>query len=214
MIVKICGITTREAAHAAFEYGADLIGFVFAPSRRRIEVSLASKIIAETPRIGKVGIFADQPLQEVQTIANQCHLDFVQLHGNESPSYCKEIHRPVIKAFHVGADFSDSSLQDYASCAYLLFDSFAEGRSGGTGVPFDWDIARTRLGRSQSRFLVAGGLTSENVANAIRILQPDGVDVSGGVETNGTKDLDKIRRFIASARLAARGNENAETNRI
>ena len=206
MIVKICGITTREAAYAAFEYGADLIGFVFAPSRRKIEVSLAAKIIAEAPKIGKVGIFADQPLKEVQEIANQCDLDFVQLHGNESPSYCQELQRPVIKAFRVGADFSNSSLQDYASCAYLLFDSFVGGQSGGTGVPFDWNMAQNRIGRLQRRFLVAGGLNPENVANAIQTLQPDGVDVSGGVETNGAKDLDKIRRFIAAARLAARGN--------
>lgn len=204
MIIKICGITSREAAHAAFEYGADLIGFVFAPSRRRIDVSLAAEIAATAPRIGKVGIFVDQPLKEVQRIAEQCDLDFVQLHGSESPSYCQAIQRPVIKAFRVGSDFPASILQDYANCAYLLFDSFVAGQSGGTGIPFDWNMGKSKIGRLQQRFLIAGGLNPENVMAAIRTLHPDGVDVSGGVESNGAKDLDKIRRFIAAARLAAR----------
>ena len=204
MIVKICGITSLDAARAAFEYGADLIGLVFAPSRRRIEVTQAAAIAAELPRLSRVGVFVNQPLSEVQNIADKCDLDFIQLHGDEDEAYCQSLQRPIIRAVRVGADFSVGSFANYAHCSYTLLDTYIAGQAGGTGISFDWQKIRNRIGRPRQRFIVAGGLTPETVEKAILTLQPDGVDVSGGVETNGIKDLEKMRKFIAAARQAAR----------
>ena len=202
MLIKICGIRTLEAAQAAAESGADLIGFVFADSRRKIDMTTAAAISAAVKGPGKVGVFVNQPLSEVLEIADFCHLDYLQLHGEESPEYCRSLNRPVIRACRVGPDFTPATLADYPA-DYLLLDSFVPGQPGGTGLTFDWRSVSQRIGRPRQQFLVAGGLTPENVSDAIRSLNPDGVDVSGGVETDGVKDPDKIRRFIAAARSAA-----------
>lgn len=202
MIIKICGITSTEAAQAAKEQGADLIGFVFTDSRRKIDVPIAEKISALLSGVGKVGVFLNQPLREVQEIAQRCRLDYVQLHGEESPEYCRAVNRPVIKAFRVGSGFSSEMAAAYTT-TWILLDSFVQGQPGGTGVNFDWESARKSTVHLQQKFIVAGGLTPENVASSIRVLRPDGVDVSGGVETAGVKDPDKIRRFIEAARMTA-----------
>ena len=202
MIIKICGLRTLEAARIVAESGADLIGFVFANSKRKIDVATAATISAAVKGPGKVGVFVNQPLSEVLEIADHCRLDYLQLHGEESPDYCRSLNRPVIRACRVGPDFTPAAVTDYPA-DYLLLDSFVPGQSGGTGIPFDWRAVSLRIGRPRQKFLVAGGLTPENVPDAIRILNPDGVDVSGGVETDGVKDPDKIRRFIAAARSAA-----------
>ena len=202
MIIKICGIRTLEAARAAAESGADLIGFVFADSKRKIDVANAAAIAAAVKGPGKVGVFVNQPLSEVLKIADRCRLDYIQLHGEESPDYCRALNRPVIQACRVGPDFTPAVLADYPA-DYLLMDSFVPGQPGGTGLTFDWRAFTLRIGRPTQKFLVAGGLTPENVSEAIRILKPNGVDVSGGVETNGVKDPVKIRRFITAARSAA-----------
>ena len=202
MIIKICGIRTLEAAQTAAESGADLIGFVFADSKRKIDVATAAAISVAVKGPGKVGVFVNQPLSDVLEIADRCRLDYLQLHGEESPDYCRSLNRPLIRACRVGPDFTPATVADYPA-DYLLLDSFVPGQPGGTGIPFDWHAASLRIGRPRQKFLVAGGLTPENVPDAIRILNPDGVDVSGGVETDGVKDPDKIRRFIAAARSAA-----------
>jgi len=202
MLIKICGIRSLEAARTAAESGADLIGFVFADSKRKIDVATAATISAAVKGPGKVGVFVNQPLSEVLEIADRCHLDYLQLHGEESPDYCSSLNRPVIRACRVGPDFPPAAAADYPA-DYLLLDSFVPGQPGGTGIPFDWRAVSLRIGRPRQKFLVAGGLTPENVSDAIRILNPDGVDVSGGVETDGVKDSGKIRRFIAAARSAA-----------
>lgn len=202
MIIKICGLRTLEAARTAAESGADLIGFVFADSKRKIDVATAATISAAVKGPGKIGVFVNQPLSEVLEIADRCRLDYIQLHGDESPDYCHSLNRPVIRACRVGPDFNPAAVADYPA-DYLLLDSFVPGQSGGTGIPFDWRSVSLRIGRPRQQFLIAGGLTPENVSEAIRILNPDGVDVSGGVETDGVKDPDKIRRFIAAARSAA-----------
>ena len=201
MIIKICGIRTLEAAQAATEHGADLIGFVFADSKRQVDVSTAATISAAVKGPGKVGVFVNQPLSEVLEIADRCRLDYLQLHGEESPDYCRSLNRPVIRACRVDPDFTPAAVADYPA-DYLLLDSFVPGQPGGTGIPFDWRAVSLHIGRPTQKFLVAGGLTPENVSDAIRSLNPDGVDVSGGVETDGVKDPDKIRRFIAAARSA------------
>ncbi|NMC33415.1 MAG: phosphoribosylanthranilate isomerase [Veillonellaceae bacterium] len=202
MIVKICGLRSLTAAQTAAQAGTDWIGFVFASSRRRIDP--ASAALISTSMVGpvKVGVFVNQPLNEVREIADLCRLDYIQLHGEESPDYSRSLNRPVIRACRVDSAFDPEQWAAYPA-DYLLFDTFVPGQAGGTGTAFDWREACSRIRQSRQKFLVAGGLTPENVADAIRILNPDGVDVSGGVETAGVKDPDKIRRFIAAARTAA-----------
>ena len=124
MLVKICGIQSLEAALAAQNYGADLIGFVFTASKRQIEVAKAVRITAALQRIGKVGVFVNQPLAQVREIAERCRLDLIQLHGDESPEYCRSLQLPIIKAIRLDSDFSPAKLDAYADVDWLLFDSF------------------------------------------------------------------------------------------
>ena len=205
MLIKICGIRSLQAAQTAYESGADLIGFVFAASRRQIDVVTAAKICRSIIGPGKVGVFVDQPLAEVTEIASQCRLDYIQLHGDESAEYRLSLNRRLIHAVRVGPNFNLASLETDAN-SWLLLDSFVAGQQGGTGIAFDWQDTRKLIGRLRQKFFVAGGLNAANVANAIRILRPDGVDVSGGVETDGIKDPEKIRQFIAAARAAERNH--------
>lgn len=207
MLVKICGITRLEDAHAAREYGADMIGFVFAGSRRRIEVSQAARIAREVRGIKKVGVFVDQPLKEVRQIAAQCQLDYIQLSGHEPAEYCRQFNRPVIKAVRVGSGELDREEWDTFPSDWLLFDSFAPGQAGGSGRTFDWAGLKEIARRMSKPFLVAGGLNGANVPEAITLLQPYGVDVSSGVETDGVKDRAKIRDFILSAKTAKAAKE-------
>lgn len=205
MLIKICGIGSMVDAQAAKEFGADLIGFVFAASRRQIDVATAAEICQAVPGPGKVGVFVNQPLAEVKAIAEQCPLDYIQLHGDEPAEYRRHLNRPLIRAVRVGPGFNPASLETDPG-SWLLLDSFVTGQQGGTGIPFDWLAASKLIGRSQQKFFVAGGLNAANVAEAIRILLPDGIDVSGGVETDGVKDPEKIHQFIAAARAAERNH--------
>jgi len=193
-----------QIAEAAKGYGADLLGFVFDNSRRRIEVQVAEKIACEVKGVGKVGVFVNAPLAEVQDIAKRCKLDFVQLHGNESPEYCELVKVPVIKAVRVGPDFDISELAAY-QVEWILLDSFVPGQQGGTGMAFDWKLAKHLREQIKTPLFVAGGLTAENVREAVRILSPQGIDVSGGVETNGSKDIEKIKKFLIAAHKAKGG---------
>lgn len=146
----------------------------------------------------------DAPLDEVQDIAKRCKLDYVQLHGNESPEYCRLVKYPVIKAVRVGGDFDPLALAAY-DVDWVLFDSFVPGQQGGTGLTFDWQKARVQRQQVKIPLFVAGGLTPENVGDAVEILSPEGIDVSGGVETDGRKDLEKIRQFLIAARRVKGG---------
>jgi phosphoribosylanthranilate isomerase len=188
-----------EAALAAKEFGADLLGFVFASSKRQITLAQAQKISRQVSGIAKVGVFVNAPLHEVQAVAHECQLDYVQLHGDESPAYCQQVGYPVIKAFRIGPEFRVPAFAGYQT-AWTLFDSFSVGQQGGTGIAFDWHQAQVLVQQAPKPLMAAGGLTPDNVAEAIQILKPDGVDVSGGVETNGVKDIAKIERFIAAVR--------------
>jgi phosphoribosylanthranilate isomerase len=199
MLVKICGIMSLEAALAAKRHKADLIGFVFAASKRRVNVCQAAAIAGQVSGVGKVGVFVNQPLAEVREIAKTCRLDLVQLHGDETAEYCQAVGWPVIKAFRAGNGQSLAALENYPA-DWLLLDSYLPGQAGGTGLTFDWRQAQSAVGGLKRPFLVAGGLTADNVREAIRVLQPAGVDVSGGVETDGVKDEEKIRRFIVTAK--------------
>lgn len=164
-------------------------------------MEMASLICRNVKGIGRVGVFVNAPLSEVIQIVRQCRLDFVQLHGRESPEYCRKVRIPVIKAFQIGDGFSIERISDF-DAAYILCDSLTPGCLGGSGVAFDWHKAKTVLQQIKMPVLVAGGLAPHNVKTAINILRPAGVDVSGGVETNGIKDSLKIKEFIQAARTA------------
>jgi phosphoribosylanthranilate isomerase len=201
MLVKICGITTSEAAHAAVDAGADLIGFVFAESKRRIDPERAAKIIEETKgRAKAVGVFVDEQFEEIKRIQSIAGLDYIQLHGNEGPEYSNKLPFPVIKAFGIGAPEDLRQLASFQPEFYLL-DSPKGKYHGGNGVAIDPALLiNDRLPRG--KLILAGGLTPENVAMAIQTVNPAGVDVSSGVETNGAKDIEKIYRFVQNAKKA------------
>ena len=198
-VIKICGITSVPLAAAAAGTGADLIGLVFAASRRRVDRTIAKRIGTEVRDIQKVGVFVNAPLHEVREIVRECKLDIVQLHGDEPPEYCREIEVPVIKAVRADPSLQAAALNGHPA-RWILLDSAAQGQFGGLGIPFDWDdLVRLRADVTKP-LLVAGGLNRENVVRAMHLLHPDGVDVSGGVETGGLKDEVKIAEFIRAVR--------------
>jgi phosphoribosylanthranilate isomerase len=266
--VKICGIQQLDHAIAAAEAGADFIGLVFVPQRQRcLTVDAAKTIVSGLMTCGGktrqlVGLFADQPLEEVDHLVRASHLDLVQLCGNESLEYCRQVGAAVIKVLHVppladpvysgpfevaedglGPGYTNagrvptgltlpptdvsgpgstcgrrglrkgdrreeiigelaSAIRSYREAGHLVaLDRRVAGLQGGTGQTFDWGIA-AELSRRGHSFLLAGGLTPDNVAQAVATAQPWGVDVSSGVETGGIKDPDKIRAFIHNARHA------------
>lgn len=209
IIIKICGITTASAAAAVAEGGADLIGFVFAPSRRRISVSDAQVLAHNLPGIAKVGVFVNEAVDKVNEIAKVCNLDYIQLSGDESAAYCRQVKRPVIKALQVGKAGFWETVTGY-KVEYLLLDTFVPGSYGGTGKVFDWQITAQVRAVSNIPVLIAGGLNADNVALAMAETEFQGVDVSGGVETDGKKDPTKILAFIQAVRETERVRQNAQ----
>lgn len=196
--VKICGITSVEIALTATNAGADALGFVFAPSRRQLTPERARQIIQELPPlVTKVGVFVNEPVELVNEIAQYCGLDVVQLHGQESPEYCQQMGRAVIKGISVRDSDSLAVLSAYQVQGFLL-DTYHPDQRGGTGTTFDWSLMLEA--QSNRPMILAGGLTPENVAQAVKLVQPYGVDVSSGVETNGIKDPFKIEAFIKGAK--------------
>lgn len=199
MLVKICGISSIEAAKQAINAGADFIGFVFAESKRKVSVEIARKISREIPNhVKKVGVFVNESIKQVETISEVVGLDYVQLHGDESPEYCATLTTPVIKAFQIRTKKDFEAISAY-QVAFLLLDSPAGKYRGGNGEPFDWTlVSQTPL--ITTRIFLAGGLRPENVVGAIKEVKPMGVDVSSGVETNGQKDPAKMKAFIEAIR--------------
>ena len=194
--VKICGITDSADARAAVAAGADALGFVFAPSPRRITASRARRIARELPpEVWKVGVFVDAAAGEVDAVAHEVDLDAVQLHGDESPGVCAAVSRPVWKRLAVHDDDSVESLRarllGYAVSAILLDPGAGSGRT------FPWKLAAPLHGL----VIVAGGLTAKNVASAIRAAKPYAVDVSSGVEdAPGNKSAAMMRAFVDQVR--------------
>ena len=200
--VKICGITSIEDALAAIESGADALGFVFcASSPRCLGVREASKIVERLPPfITKVGLFVNASETFIHQIVEQSGIDALQLHGDESPQFCRQFRLKVIKAFRVRDESSLASLSQYQPAAWLL-DSYVPGKSGGTGKQFNWELA-FKATQLCSPIVLAGGLTPGNVAEAVRQVRPYAVDVSSGVEWKpGKKDRHKMKDFIAAAKL-------------
>ena len=200
MRVKICGITNSEDAQAAVEYGADALGFVFAKSPRQITKEQARDIVKYLPPfVSPVGVFVDEKVDKIKEICDFGGIHTVQLHGNEQPSYLKELEGyTLIKAFRVKEEDDLKPLANYRPHAFLL-DSYVKGSPGGTGVPFKWEIARQA--HKYGAIILSGGLTPENVREAIRVVKPYAVDVSSGVESSpGKKDTLLVKRFIANAK--------------
>jgi len=196
--IKICGIRDVAAALVAAEAGADAIGMVFAPSRRRISPDIAREICRTLPPfISKVGVFVDAEEKEVKGIAEFCGLDVLQFHGQETPEYCSRFAQKVIKGVQIRDEQTLPGLAAYAQYT-LLLDSYHPAEKGGTGHVFPWEMAVK--GKSGQRIILAGGLDSHNVLTALQTVKPFGVDVSSGVETGGNKDSNKIRAFITTIR--------------
>jgi len=205
--VKICGITSAADAQAAIEAGANLLGFNFyEKSPRHIAEDQAAEIRARLPKkIKAVGIFVNRLPADVIALRSSLELDAVQLHGDESPETVAEIAPvvPVIKAFRVEPEFPLTTLDKYARAFAFLFDAAHTDQYGGTGRTTDWDVARRAS--SSHRIILAGGLKVENVAAAVRIVRPYGIDVASGVETSpGKKDHGLLREFIQEVRRAER----------
>lgn len=208
--VKICGITSVADALAAADAGADAIGLNFyRPSRRCVSLAVAEQIVDVLPeRVAAVGLFVNAPVQEVCQVADRLRLDVVQLHGDEPPEFIAQLGaRRVMKAFRPVAQRLDDVWRYLSAAAaagkpvdLALFDAAVAGQYGGTGQPADWEAARhfTRCGGPP--LVLAGGLTPDNVSQAIHAARPAGVDTSSGVErAAGVKDHDKLRRFAAAA---------------
>ena len=198
--VKICGITSLEDALVAVEAGADALGFVFhEQSPRHVTPEDAAGIIAGLPPfVQTVGLFVNRPLEFVNETAARCRLDLVQPHGDEPPEFCDAVERRVIKAFRVKDITSLDPIKNYRVAAHLL-DAYSPKAYGGTGLTFNWDIAAVAKGFGP--VILAGGLTPDNVREAVEAVQPYAVDVSGGVESSpGKKDAAKVREFIRLAK--------------
>jgi phosphoribosylanthranilate isomerase len=202
--VKICGITNLEDALACVFYGADAIGFVFYKrSPRYINFDKAKRIAAILPKkILKVGVFFNAPAAHVKQAVSCCKLDMLQFHGDETDEFCRLFQKQkVIKALRVKTAINKEEMHRYKVYA-LLFDTLDKTLPGGTGRKFNWKIFR-QAGRIKHPFFLSGGLTSANVARAIRSVKPDWVDVSTSLESApGKKDHSRIKKFIKAARSA------------
>jgi len=211
--VKICGLSEIEHALVASKAGADFLGLVFAPSRRQVSLQkallLAEAIHSLENHPAAVGVFVNLAVEEVNRVADHCRLDWVQLSGDETWQYCREIKKPLIKVIHVSTGQKTDEILAEIEMGYqllpqnelvCLLDSPVRDAYGGTGQVFNWRLAE----EVSARFpvIVAGGLTPANVGQLVKGVKPWGVDVSTGVETNGRKDSSKIRDFIEAVREA------------
>jgi phosphoribosylanthranilate isomerase len=196
--IKICGITNLEDALLAAELGADALGFIFYPkSPRKVEPEAARSIIAQLPPfVASVGVFVDAEVAVVKELAAGVGLDWVQLHGRESPDYCRNLGRRVIKGFRIQDEKSLMELEPYRDVVQaFLLDTYKKGQVGGTGESFEWRLAREA--KNFGRIILAGGLTARNVAQAIATALPAAVDAASGTEAApGKKDPAKLRAFF------------------
>lgn len=201
--VKVCGTTTIHDARAAIDCGVDALGFIFVESSPRfISPEKAREIAVELPPfVHLVGVFLDQDPIEIKEITRFCNLTAIQLHGKETPEYCQTLRKAaspcaLIKAFRVGSDSTADDFKQYGDCVdgYLL-DTYVKGQEGGTGEVFDWSVIESlKLDRP---FMLAGGLTPENVEAAVTSVRPYGIDVNSGVEKEpGVKDHKKLCTLI------------------
>lgn len=201
--VKICGITSEADALAAAEAGADAIGLMFyEDSPRHVTLEQAKAISAALPQhVMRVGVFVNAEEAFVHQALTECMLNILQFHGDETPEECSRYPVMTLKAFRVEGEETLAELEAYPSAGYLL-DAYVKDALGGTGATFNWDLA-VRAQEFGKPIFLAGGLTPENVVEAVRKVQPFGVDVSSGVEIEpGRKDAEQMRTFVAAAKGA------------
>ncbi|WHZ21832.1 MAG: Phosphoribosylanthranilate isomerase [Nitrospira sp.] len=205
--VKICGLTNAEDAAAAVEAGADAVGFVFHKKSPRCAEAAVVKGIVKTlpPFVLPIGVFVNEDAKVVRDVVDSCGLALVQLHGDETAAYCEALGRPVLKAIRLKDRRSFLILAEFqgrAGVRGFLVDAFSSDAYGGTGQVADWALAAEAS--SAAPVLLAGGLTPENVSQAILQVRPYGVDVSSGVEASpGKKDHEKVRAFVRAVRLVS-----------
>lgn len=200
--IKICGLTNLDDALAAAQCGADALGFVFANSPRQVRPETVQRIVAQLPPlIVKVGVFSNAPIEYVLDTMRRCNLDLVQLHGQESPEYCRALYPRVIKAFAIQREHDLLPLADYEVAGYLL--DRPKSPAGQPSVKgYDWRLARQAA--RHGPVILAGHLDADNVVEAVITARPWAVDVSSGVETRpGRKDKERMRAFVQAARAAA-----------
>lgn len=208
--IKVCGMTDMAEASGVVAAGVDALGFIFVEaSPRNIVPEKAREIVASLPPfVDAVGVFVDQELDVVNDIAKYCGLTMVQLHGSESPQYCEAVNTRVVKTFSIRPDGKVSETDPFydpylESVSGVLLDTFHEKVAGGTGQTFDWELIQKC--RPAVPLILAGGLTPDNVADAIRQVSPFAVDVNSGVEISpGVKDIDAVERLVASVRATDR----------
>ena len=195
--VKICGITSLKDAEMAVNYSVSAIGMIFCPdSPRYVDPAEVEQWIDRIPdSVKKVGVFVNEQIDTINNITRQLKLEFIQLHGDESPEFCNGIIRPVIKVFRVGDDFDAIVLNEYDVHGFL-FDTYKKGNPGGTGTRFNWDLIANL--KTETPIILSGGLTPENVLNGIEAVNPAAVDVNSGVESvPGVKDEEKIKELFS-----------------
>jgi len=200
---KICGLTRSEDVASAVEAGVDALGFVFyEPSPRSVEVEQAKALIKSVPAfVTTVALFVDPSVELVEQVITECQIDLLQFHGDESPEFCQQFSRPYMKAVRVkNTEDIEKADEIYTNAKALLLDAYVENIPGGTGKTFDWSLVPEGLTKP---WILAGGLSVENVKSSILQTQPYAVDVSGGVEAaKGIKSADKIQQFISEVRSA------------
>lgn len=216
--VKICGLTNLEDTLEAYKLGADFLGFIFVNDTPRYAGEIKNTI-RDLPqelkdKAGRVGIFRNEAIDIVKEIVSECDLGYIQLHGDEAPEYCREVKEffakefakpvKVVKAFKIDKEIlmqGPHNFSDYENVDYFIFDTFHPRVPGGTGVVFDWSVLIKRKEEIKKPFFIAGGLTPDNVSQAVQTVHPFGVDTSSGVEKSfGKKDYKLVKEFIKNAK--------------
>jgi phosphoribosylanthranilate isomerase len=196
--VKVCGIRRQEEAQWALESGADAIGFVFADSKRKIDVESAALISASLPsNVLKIGVFVNEAKDKMEEISRTVNLDYLQLHGDESVQFCDSLNLPFIKAVSIKEKEDLDGIEHFGG-EMILVDSGNGPHRGGNGTTFNWDYVHSL--NIPQHLILAGGLNLDNIRQAITKVRPYMVDVSSGVETDGKKDRRKIESFIREAK--------------
>ena len=206
--IKICGLTRTEDIEKVNEFLPDYIGFVFAKSRRQVSAEQAKELKNKLrPAIKAVGVFVNEKPENIAEIANQGIIDLIQIHGDEDAAYCAQLRKltqaPIIKVVRVEREDDFAGIEAF-DCDYYLFDTLSSKEYGGTGQAFDHSLLHNK--EIKKPFFVAGGLNQDNVAAVIEAIKPFGVDTSGGVETDGSKDVNKIKEFIKQGRIVGKND--------
>ena len=206
--IKICGLTRTEDIEMVNEFLPDYIGFVFAKSRRQVSAEQAKELKNKLrPAIKAVGVFVNEKPENIAEIANQGIIDLIQIHGDEDAAYCAQLRKltqaPIIKVVRVEHEDDLAGIEEF-DCDYYLFDTLSSKEYGGTGKAFDHSLLHNK--EIKKPFFVAGGLNQDNVAAVIEVIKPFGVDTSGGVETDGIKDVNKIKEFTKQGRIVGKND--------